>query len=133
VEPTLTIGQVAKQASVAASAVRYYERQGLLPRPERVHGQRRYTDETVRRLEVIAIAKRAGFALADVRLLLDASDAGEPSHPRLRELAERKLPEVDALIARAEAMREWLLMAKRCSCSSLDLCGLFDGAEAAAR
>jgi MerR family redox-sensitive transcriptional activator SoxR len=123
---TYTIGQVADVAGVAASAIRYYERERLLPPPERVSGQRRYTDDTVRRLEVIAIAKRAGFSLGDIRLLLDTSDAGDPAHAQLRELAERKLPEVEALIARAEAMRRWLLAARRCSCSSLDLCGLFD-------
>lgn len=130
-QPTFTIGQIAQQASVAASAIRYYEREGLLPQPERTHGQRRYTQQTLRRLEVIGIAKRAGFTLDDVRLLLDASDAGEPSHAQLRELAERKLPEVDALIARAQAMREWLVTAQRCTCSSLDLCGLFDRDAAA--
>jgi MerR family redox-sensitive transcriptional activator SoxR len=129
----LTIGQIAAAAGVATSAIRFYEREGLLPAAERVSGQRRYTDETLRRLEVIGIAKRAGFSLDDVRLLLESSDAGEPAHAQLRELAERKLPEVDALIARAAAMREWLLMAQRCSCSSLDLCGLFDGSAAAAR
>lgn len=130
-QPTLTIGQIAQQAAVATSAIRYYEREGLLPRPERTHGQRRYTGDTLRRLEVIGIAKRAGFTLDDVRLLLDASDAGEPSHAQLRELAERKLPEVDALIARAQAMREWLVLAQGCTCSSLDLCGLFERRAAA--
>ena len=122
----LTIGQVAAEAGVAASAIRYYEREGLLPTPERVSGQRRYGEDTLRRLEVIGVAKRAGFSLDDVRLLLDTTDAGDPAHARLRELAERKLPEVEALIVRAEAMREWLLTARRCSCSSLDLCGLFE-------
>jgi MerR family transcriptional regulator, redox-sensitive transcriptional activator SoxR len=128
-----TIGQIAAEAGVATSAIRYYERQGLLPAPERVSGQRRYSEDTLRRLEVIGIAKRAGFSLDDVRLLLESSDAGEPAHAQLRELAERKLPEVDALIARAGAMREWLLLAQRCSCSSLDLCGLFDGTAGATR
>ena len=122
-----TIGQVAAEAGVAASAIRYYEREGVLPIPERVSGQRRYTEDTLRRLEVIGVAKRAGFSLDDVRLLLETSNAGEPAHSQLRELAERKLPEVEALIVRAEAMRAWLLTARGCSCSSLDLCGLFDG------
>jgi MerR family transcriptional regulator, redox-sensitive transcriptional activator SoxR len=122
-----TIGQIAAEAGVAASAIRYYEREGLLPPPERVSGQRRYGEDTLGRLEVIGVAKRAGFSLDDVRVLLHASDAGEPAHAQLRALAERKLPEVEALIARAEAMRDWLVTARGCSCSSLDLCGLFDG------
>lgn len=89
----------------------------MLPLPERVSGQRRYGEETVRRLEVIDIAKRAGFNLDEIRLLV--------SDTRLRELAQRKLPEVEALIARAEARRDWLLTAQDCRCSSLELCALF--------
>jgi len=122
----LTIGQVARAAGINASAIRYYERERLLPPAERTGGQRRYREETVRRLEVIDIAKRAGFSLEEIRTLLDASDAGEPSHERLRTLAERKLPDVEALIGRAEAMRAWLEMARECTCSSLELCALFD-------
>jgi MerR family transcriptional regulator, redox-sensitive transcriptional activator SoxR len=122
----LTIGQVARAAGINASAIRFYEREGLLPRPPRTGGQRRYPDETVRRLEVIDIAKRAGFSLDEIRQLLDTSDAGEPSHPQLRALAERKLPDVEALAARAEAMRAWLEMARECTCSSLELCALFE-------
>jgi MerR family transcriptional regulator, redox-sensitive transcriptional activator SoxR len=122
----LTIGQVARAAGINASAIRYYEREGLLPQPPRTGGQRRYGDEAVRRLEVIDIAKRAGFSLDEIRQLLDTSDAGEPSHPQLRALAERKLPEVEALAARAEAMRAWLEMARECTCSSLELCALFE-------
>ena len=122
----LTIGQVARSAGINASAIRFYEREGLLPAAERSGGQRRYSDDVVRRLEVIDIAKRAGFALDEIRLLLDASDAGEPSHAQLRALAESKLPEVEALIARAEAMRAWLELARECTCSSLELCALFE-------
>jgi MerR family redox-sensitive transcriptional activator SoxR len=125
-DTSLTIGQVANAAGINTSAIRFYERQGLLPAPERAGGQRRYGESAVRRLEVIDIAKRAGFSLDEIRVLLESSDAGEPSHPRLRALAEGKLPEVEALIARAEAMREWLLMARECSCTSLELCGLFE-------
>lgn len=124
--PQLSIGEVAGRAGVATSAIRFYERRGLLAVPERAGGQRRYHEDAVRRLEVIEIAKRAGFSLDEVRLLLDASDGGEPAHERLRALAESKLPEVEALIARAEAMRDWLELARECSCSNLELCALFE-------
>ena len=122
----LTIGQVATRAGINSSAVRYYERVGVLPPPERVSGQRRYGDETIRRLQVIDIAKRAGFSLEEIGLLLNDSSA----ETQLRTLAERKLPEVEALIARAEAMRDWLLKARHCHCSSLELCALFAGGKA---
>jgi MerR family redox-sensitive transcriptional activator SoxR len=121
--PQLTIGQVAERAGINSSAVRFYERVGVLPEPARVGGQRRYGEDTVRRLEVIDIAKRAGFSLDEIRLLLNDS-SGEI---QLRTLARRKLPEVEALIARAEAMRDWLLVAQHCRCSSLELCALFAG------
>lgn len=126
-EAQLTIGQVAERAGVNASAIRFYEREGLLPKPARSGGQRRYDEDALRRLQVIDIAKRAGFTLDEARLLLEAGDAGEPTDAELRALAERKLAEVDALIARAEAMRKWLIKARSCSCSSLELCALFDG------
>lgn len=122
---TLTIGELAARAGLNTSAIRFYERERLLPEPERESGQRRYSPHALRRLEVIDIAKRAGFTLDEIRLLLDSSDAGQPAHEQLAGLAERKLPEVDALIARAEAMRDWLEVARGCGCSSLDLCALF--------
>lgn len=125
-EPTLTIGQVATSAGINASAIRYYERVRLLPEPERRSGQRRYTQETVRRLGVIDVAKRAGFTLDDARALLATGDDGAPAHEQIRQLAQRKLPEVDALIQRAEAMRRWLTTASSCNCDTLDVCGLFD-------
>src|SRR5690242_1713507 len=106
-EATLTIGQLAQQFGLKTSAIRYYERVGVLPEPDREHGQRRYGPEAVRRLEVLDVAKRAGFSLDEARALLQRRDAGTPAFESLRELAARKLPEVEALITRAEAMRAW--------------------------
>ena len=125
-DATLTIGQVADRAGINSSAIRYYERHGLLPAAERVRGQRRFTEQTVRRLGVIDVAKRAGFSLEEVRALLVATDEGEPAHAQLQALALRKLPEVEALIARAESMRRWLTTASGCGCSTLDVCALFE-------
>jgi MerR family redox-sensitive transcriptional activator SoxR len=127
-EATLSIGQVAERAGVSVSAIRYYERNGLLPEPERESGQRRYAADAIQRLGTIGVAKQAGFSLAEVRMLLDSIDAGAPAHEQLQALAERKLPEVDALIERAEAMRDWLAAATACGCESLDACVLFEAA-----
>ena len=101
-EPTLTINEVAAQAGVNASAIRYYERVGVLPKPDRFGGARRYTPATVRKLQVIDLAKRSGFTLAQVKELLGSD------HPRevLSAMAERKLPAVRALAAGASAMQE---------------------------
>jgi MerR family transcriptional regulator, redox-sensitive transcriptional activator SoxR len=129
-EPRLTIGEVARQVGLNTSAIRYYESVGVLPEPERSSGQRRYTDETIQRLHVIDVAKRAGFSLDEAKLLLATADGGEPAYAQMRALAQRKLPEVDALIARAQAMRDWLSTASGCNCETLDVCALFeDGAK----
>ncbi len=122
---TLTIGQCAERAGVATSTIRFYERRGLLAPAERVAGQRRYGDAELRRLEVISVAKGAGFSLDEARVLLDAVDAGTPMGGALREMADRRLPDVEALIARAEEMRDWLRHAQGCRCASPETCGLF--------
>lgn len=121
----LTIGQVADAAGLKTSAIRFYEARGLLPKPVRVGGQRRYTEQTLRRLAVLAVAKRAGFSLEDTRLHFEAADRGAPAHARLRGLAEQKLPDVEALIERAQEMKRWLSAAYDCGCATLEECGLF--------
>jgi len=126
-EQELTIGDVARRAGINASAIRYYERNGILPAPERVSGQRRYTVATVDRLRVLDVAKRAGFTLDEARVLLDSMDGGPPAHERLQALALRKLPEVDAQIARTARVRDWLAAATTCDCDTLDACELFAG------
>ncbi len=125
-EATLSIGEVAERAGTSVSAIRYYERNGLLPEADRVSGQRRFSAETVRRLGVIDVAKQAGFSLDEVGVLLAGIDEGAPAHEQLQALATRKLPEVDALIERALKMRDWLAIASVCGCESLEDCGLFD-------
>jgi MerR family redox-sensitive transcriptional activator SoxR len=122
----LTIGEVARASGKAASAIRYYEEIGLLPEPQRVAGRRRYRGDVVRTLAVIETAQRAGLALDEIRLLLQAASDDGAATDRLREVAERKLPELVALIERAEVVRGWLEDAARCVCPTLDDCPLFD-------
>jgi DNA-binding transcriptional MerR regulator len=124
-DDTMSIGGLADRFGLNASAIRYYERVGVLPPPERVGGRRRYGADAVRRLEVLEVAKRAGLRLEEASVLLRSADAGTPAFETLRHLAARKLPEVDAFIARAHEVRAWLLTAADCSCESLDVCALF--------
>jgi MerR family redox-sensitive transcriptional activator SoxR len=124
-DTTFSIGEVAREANVSVSAIRFYERNRLLPEAERASGKRRFSPDTVRRLGVIDVAKQAGFSLDEVRALLDSIDGGAPAHEELQALAARKLPEMDALIERARAMRDWLSIASACGCESLEDCGLF--------
>ncbi|HUC01101.1 MAG TPA: MerR family DNA-binding transcriptional regulator [Solirubrobacterales bacterium] len=59
-EATLGIGEIAEMSGASVSAIRFYEREGLLPEAERLSGRRRFTEETVRRLGIIDVAKQAG-------------------------------------------------------------------------
>jgi MerR family redox-sensitive transcriptional activator SoxR len=115
----LTIGEVARQAGIAATTLRYYEQIGLVPAPARRGGQRRYEDSILPRLEVIGLCKSAGFSLEEIQLLF-ADDA--PGRPVSRALAESKLAEIDAqmaALARARSVIEWGM---RCTCPSIDAC-----------
>ena len=122
----LTIGELARRTGRRASAIRYYEQLGLLPEPVRVSGQRRYGPGSVRTLAVIATAQRAGLSLPEVRAVLGAAGGDASAAEELRRIAVRKLPEVTALIQRAEVTRDWLTVAARCECPDLDACPLFD-------
>ena len=117
----LTIGPVAARAGVNPSHIRYYEDVGVLPPPERVSGQRRYQEDVLHRLSIIDVAQRAGLTLDEIRTLTGPGNAGE----RIRDLADRKLPDIEALIARAEAVKRWLETARECDCATVDVCGLF--------
>jgi DNA-binding transcriptional MerR regulator len=72
----VTIGVLAGMASVNVETVRYYERRGLLDRPPRESGFRKYTDKDLRRLEFIRSAKRVGFTLSEIKALIGAAEAG---------------------------------------------------------
>lgn len=110
------------------SALRYYERVGVLPSPGRENGRRRYGGEALRealdRLAVVRVAQRAGFTIAEIRTLLDGFSEDTPPSERWRVLAQDKLPEVEALVERALGMRDLLERGLRCECLSLEGCAL---------
>jgi redox-sensitive transcriptional activator SoxR len=118
----MTIGEVAKRAGINASAIRYYEREGLLPEPGRVGGKRRYEPEVLRTLALVEAAKRAGLTIAEIRLLFHGFADEVGASERWRSLASRKLEEVDELMARLGRMRVLLAEALRCDCASLEEC-----------
>ena len=123
-----SIGEVARRAGVRPSALRYYERVGVLPSPGRENGRRRYGGEALRealdRLAVVRVAQRAGFTIAEIRTLLDGFSEDTPPSERWRVLAQDKLPEVEALVERALGMRDLLERGLRCECLSLEGCAL---------
>ncbi|MFL5579270.1 MAG: MerR family transcriptional regulator [Gemmatimonadaceae bacterium] len=120
---SLPIGEIARRADIAPSAIRYYERIGLLPRPPRAGGKRRYDASVLEWLSLIALAREAGFTMAEVKRLVSGFTPGTRPAARWQELATRKLAEIDAMVARAERMRAVLRVALDCGCFRLEDCG----------
>jgi MerR family redox-sensitive transcriptional activator SoxR len=121
----LTIGEVARRAGIATSSIRYYESIGLLPEPERLHGQRRYGTDVLGRLAFVDVAQSAGFKLEEIKELLRGVDGAEGMAVRMQELSSRKLGEVEELLERANAMKSWLQVANGCTCRTPEECALF--------
>lgn len=119
----ITIGEVARRAGLQASAIRYYEKIGLLPKTQRIGGQRRYESSILNYLKVIDVAKRAGFRMDEIRQLFHGFGKGMPAFRRWQLLAQRKITEMDDLIARAKEMKRLLQKADRCKCLRLEDCG----------
>ena len=110
---------------MATSSIRYYERIALLPQPERVGGQRRYTTDVLGKLGFIGVAQSAGFKLAEIKELIEGVDSAGGMGEQIRVLSTRKLDEVEALLERTRAMKGWLEVAKECGCASPSECALF--------
>jgi MerR family redox-sensitive transcriptional activator SoxR len=118
----LSIGEVAERAGVATSAIRYYERVGLLRAPSRESGRRVYDEEVFESLALIALARDAGFSVAETNALMHGFDRATPAGPRWRALAGRKLEEIAERIERAERMRVLIERLMRCQCHTLGEC-----------
>lgn len=118
----LSIGEVARQAGIGTSAIRYYERVGLLAEPERVGGKRRYDPGAVRRLGLIETAKRAGMTIKETYTLLHGFPEEAAASERWKSLASNKLEEIDERIVQLREMSSLLEEALRCDCASLDEC-----------
>ncbi len=108
-QPTLKIGDVARQAELSIDAVRFYEREGLLGRVRRSSaGQREYDAEAVRRLAFVRRATALGFSLAEVKGLFTLRVSARMPCDRVRERALSKLADIDRRIAELAAMRRAL-------------------------
>jgi MerR family copper efflux transcriptional regulator len=107
--PHLTIGRVAHAAGVAIDTIRYYEREGLLPEPERrLSGYRDYTPDAVTRLRFIRRAKELGFTLPEIRELLALSADRERGVRGVKQRAEARLVEIDRRIRELKRVQRGL-------------------------
>lgn len=119
----MRIGEVAQRAGLRTSAIRYYEAAGVLPVPERVGGRRTYDESVLSRLAVIRFAQAGAFTLDEIRELFSERTGERLISARWKRLATAKLVELDAVIARAEAMKRELREALRCGCVEVEQCG----------
>jgi MerR family redox-sensitive transcriptional activator SoxR len=106
--PDLSIGEVAGRTGIRPSAIRYYERVGLLPKPPRASGRRRYDESILERIAIVHFGKRVGLSLTELKILLGGA-AVRPPPERWRNLAHEKVAQVDQLIAEASVVRQLLL------------------------
>jgi MerR family transcriptional regulator, redox-sensitive transcriptional activator SoxR len=119
---SLSIGQIAARAGVAASTLRYYEQLGLIEAPSRQSQQRRYDPSVLRRVYYIQVAQRAGFTLEEIKTLIFGFPDDVTPGARWQQLAQNKLPEIESLISRALEMKNALELGLRCGCDSLEAC-----------
>lgn len=125
----LRSGQVAEAARVNVQTLRYYERRGLLPEPDRtLGGHRLYPPETVTVLRVIKAAQRLGFTLNEVADLIEEGRHrhGARTGSTLQTLAASKLAEVEARLADLVGMRDTLRSALAAGCDDLVTCAAHD-------
>lgn len=120
----MTIGAVADRIGIRPSAIRYYEAEGLMPAAPRASTRRTYDDAAIARLQVIHAARETGFSLEDIRQLLTDFPPDTPPPERWRALAREKLPDIDAQIRRALALRKLLNDGMNCRCVSIEQCFL---------
>lgn len=118
----MKIGQLAHRAGLRASAIRYYERLGLLAPPHRVGGQRRYSPDALDRVLLIRFASEMGFSLAEIKLFLSGLRENAPVGPRWKKLATKKISEVEESIARSLRLKTLLQNLLHCRCASLKQC-----------
>jgi MerR family transcriptional regulator, redox-sensitive transcriptional activator SoxR len=118
----MKIGELARRANLNASAIRYYEKMGLLAAPHRLGGQRRYPTHSLGRVLLIRFATDMGFTLAEIKLFLSGLRDNTPVGPRWKKLANRKLLEVEQNIARSLKLKSLLQNLLHCRCASLQQC-----------
>jgi len=124
---TLRAGEVAERVGVNLQTLRYYERRGLLPEPDRsLGGHRLYDDDAVLLLRVIKAAQALGFTLDEVSALIDTGSHAHRRRADLREVARAKLVQVREKIVALQQIEQTLLDVLDAGCSDLATCALED-------
>jgi DNA-binding transcriptional MerR regulator len=124
----IDIGEVTDRSGLAASALRFYEREGLIKSVARSGLRRQYAPEVLQRLAAISLARLSGFTIAEIRLLFATNGTPEEWKP----LAAVKVEELSAQIERLEFLRTNLQHALGCKSPNIWSCKYFQHALATA-
>ena len=129
----ISIGELAKRSGVAASALRFYEDQGLIAGARRASGRRQYSKEVLRRVAFILAAQRVGLSLNDIRAALATlPEKRTPTVEDWTKLSKAWKPLLDARIAAMTQLRDQLSSCIGCGCLSLKRCALYNPGDIAA-
>jgi MerR family transcriptional regulator, redox-sensitive transcriptional activator SoxR len=133
-EGLLTVGEVAARSGFAASAVRYYDREGLISAQRTEGGQRRFERSVLRRLAFISAARHVGLSLDEVRAALDQlPDGRAPTATDWTRMSRRWRARLNAEIDALVALRDGLDSCIGCGCLSLKRCAISNPRDVAAR
>ena len=131
-EPMISINDLARRAGVAASALRFYEAQGLLASARSAGGRRYYPRSEMRRVAFIRAAQAIGLALDDIRAALASlPDNRTPTKADWEKLSRSWRPLLDEKIAAITRLRDTLSNCIGCGCLSLKSCALYNPGDAA--
>jgi MerR family transcriptional regulator, redox-sensitive transcriptional activator SoxR len=128
----LSVGALATRAGVAASALRFYESEGLIASTRSQGGQRRFRRETLRRVAFVRAAQSIGLTLEEIRnSLASLPESRTPTKADWEHLSRSWQPMLDAKIASLELLRRQLTQCIGCGCLSLKACALYNPNDAA--
>jgi MerR family redox-sensitive transcriptional activator SoxR len=119
---TVKIGELASRTGLNASAIRYYEKLGLVPAPYRASGQRRFTDEAIYHVLLIRFARDMDFSLQEIKVFLSGLSDKAPVGKHWKKLAHSKIKQVDETVVRAKRLKLLLEDLLHCRCASLRQC-----------
>ena len=130
----LTIGEVSQRTGVAASALRFYEQEGLISATRTDGNQRRYERATLRRIAFIQAGKTAGIPLGEIHAALEQLPATRsPTRRDWEVLSQRWREDLERRIETLVALRDRLTGCIGCGCLSLDKCYLLNPDDEAAK
>jgi MerR family redox-sensitive transcriptional activator SoxR len=123
----MSIGQLARRSGVAASALRFYEAEGLIAGTRSAGGHRQYPRHALRRVAFIRAAQTVGLSLPQIKAALATlPDARTPTKADWARLSAGWAPLLDARIAALQQLRERLTGCIGCGCLSLKACALYN-------